>query len=169
VRATSVPIAPERFWPCLAWALMSWLPPFAYAEPPDPRGLGDYFDEADSDDVEPLVMAMTSVVETRSRVLVDPMPEPPSLSSGPLATAPSARRPPKPFTPRPSARPCACAQLAHLAPPGNRLPIDHAAPREGHDLSCGGRDMADRSLMPLAGSATATVVDQEDRRWHERP
>lgn len=147
-----------------------WLAPFAYADPPDPRELGSYFDGAYSDDVELLAMAMTSVVETRSSVVVNPMPEPPSASSGPLPTRPiRAPPPPKPFTPRPSAQPCACAQLAHLAPPGDRLPIDHAGPGKGHDLSGGGRDMADRSLMPLAGSATAAVVDQEDRPWHERP
>ena len=108
-----------------------WLAPFAYADPPDPRELGSYFDGAYSDDVELLAMAMTSVVETRSSVVVNPMPEPPSPSSGPLPTRP-IRAPPPP-------------QALHAAPkrPTLRLRPAGASGAAGRSLahrSCGTRE-----------------------------
>jgi hypothetical protein len=78
-----------------------WLPPFAHADPPDPLWIGGYFDDADDDDVVLLVMAMTSVVNTRplfevpvaSRVVLVVVPEPPCPPSAPAPTQP-IRAPP---------------------------------------------------------------------------
>ncbi len=56
---------PHRVRPLFALLLLAahlWLPPFAYADPPDQLWVQGIFDDADYDDVVLLVMAMTGIV-----------------------------------------------------------------------------------------------------------
>jgi hypothetical protein len=59
----------RRAWPLIALLLLTvhlWLPPFAYADPPDEAwGVLGLFDNADSDDIVLAVMAMTAIVDSR--------------------------------------------------------------------------------------------------------
>jgi hypothetical protein len=55
-----------------------WLPPFAYADPPDDDwGIPSVFDDADSDDIVLVVMAMTAIVESPPvlEVTIEPVVE----------------------------------------------------------------------------------------------
>jgi hypothetical protein len=53
------------------------LPPFTFADPPEPPWLTGISDDADADDVGPVEMAMTALVETRPVPERTPEPAPP--------------------------------------------------------------------------------------------
>ncbi len=55
----------HRARPLIALLLLAghlWLPPFAYADPPDQLWVPGIYDDADYDDVVLVVMAMTGIV-----------------------------------------------------------------------------------------------------------
>jgi hypothetical protein len=97
----------QRARPIVALLLLAahlWLPACAYADPPDEAwGILGLFDDADSDDIVLVVMAMTGIVESRPVLEVTIEPAFDVVPSAEPAVGPEATRRSLPIRGPPSA------------------------------------------------------------------